>query len=170
MAKKTEERAKARRLFVEFGMNFKEIAAMLKVRENTIGGWAKEDNWKALRSAKLFSKAKLAQNYTELMVAYSEITLELLGRRKEIMELPEEMRDKKELLQINKEIVAIADAQSKSKNQYEKTERHNKTDLITYLNVMDQIFRALQNEDPKLHSLTLDFQERHVQEVAKLLG
>lgn len=166
MAKKDKERAHARSLYVELGKSQKEISEILGCSEKTVGKWGKEDNWKAARTAKMTSTDTMLANGKLAISNLSDILLDIQKKRAEASAL----NDKEAVAKLDVSILSISDAIAKTSASVNKFEKANAISLVTYLNVMDEIFKALQNEDPKLHSLTLDFQERHVQDVAKRLG
>lgn len=168
MAKKIE-RAHAKKLYME-GRPQKDIAKLLNVTEKTISRWANAEKWNSIRAAKSFSNTELAQNKIKELLFYSELRLDLMKDLEAMRELPEEERDKEEMLNLVQQIAKLADAAAKTDKQGDKLQKENRITLVTYLEVMDSIFKALQSEDEKLHNLTLDFQERHVLEVAKNIG
>lgn len=166
MAKKDKERAQARALFVELGKAQKDISEMLGVAEKTISKWATDENWKAARTARMTSTDNMLTNGKMAIANLSDIMLDLQKSRVEAVAKGE----KATIALIDGSIMGMADAIAKTGSNLTKFEKNNATSLVTYLNVMDSIFKALQHEDPKLHQQTLDFQERHVQDVAKRLG
>lgn len=166
MAKKVEERGKARKLFVEFGMSQKEIAAMLNVRENTVSKWANDDNWKAAQTAHLTSNDTVLQNGKTAIANLSDILLDLQEER----QFWKEEGNKTEVAMVDARIMSISDAIAKTTSSINKFEKANAISFVTYLNVMQSIFKSLLHENPQLHSLTLDFQESHIQEMAKKLA
>lgn len=68
--RKTKEHELAQTLYVTNGWSAKEIAAKLDVRENTVGKWAKDGNWKILKasitSTPATAIANLFQNIIEI--------------------------------------------------------------------------------------------------------
>lgn len=168
MAKKIE-RAHAKKLYME-GKSQKEIAKLLNVTEKTISRWSNTEKWNSIRAAKSFSNKELAQNKIKELLFYSELRLDLMKDLEAMRALPEEKRDKEEMLDLVKQIAKLADAAAKTDKQGDKFQKENRITLVTYLEVMDSIFKALQTEDEKLHNRTLDFQERHVLEIAKKIG
>ncbi|MNS03113.1 putative ATPase subunit of terminase (gpP-like) [compost metagenome] len=170
--RKQEEHAKAFKLYMQ-GMTQREIAEILEVSEKTISAWAKDGNWETARAAQMFSEENLAQNNTAILVMYSNRQLDLMRERDKLLNLPkgtqqQQKENSDRVFAIQEELSRIADAVSKLKKDQSKQERH--LDIITYLEVTKSIFKALQLEDPKLHAQTIDFQERHIQEMAKKLG
>lgn len=153
-------------MFVELGKQQKDIASMLGVSEVTISKWAKDENWKAARTALLTTNDNMLENGKRALANLSDIMLDLQAQRAKAVE----KGDKMEVATIDAQLLSTADAIAKTGATFNKFEKSGKITLVTYLNVMDGVFKALQNEDPKLHALTMDFQERHIQDVAKKLG
>lgn len=166
MARKDAERAKARRMFVELGITQKEIAEILDVRENTVGEWAKAENWRAARTARMTTNETVLENGKMAIANLSDIMLDLQRQRAEAVS----KNDKSLIAICDGSILSTADAIAKTGGTVNRFEKNNAITLVTYLNVMDTIFKALQTEDPKLYHATLDFQERHVRETAKKIG
>lgn len=166
MSKKDLEQAKARNMYLQRGMSQKEIAQTLKIREGTVSKWAREGNWKAARTAAMTSNEAILTNGKLAISNLSDILLDIQKERA----LHVASGDKEAIARCNASILSMSDAIAKTSASVSKFEKENAISLVTYLNVMDSIFKALQKEDTKLHQLTLDFQERHVQEVAKILG
>lgn len=64
---KKEEREYAKMLYVNERITYKEIAARVGVRENTVSKWAKEDAWDKLRKSLLITRqAQLVHWYNQL--------------------------------------------------------------------------------------------------------
>lgn len=168
MAKKQREKAHARRLFIENGKSQKEIARALKVSENTVSVWAKEGNWKGERAARMAASGNIAHNGKLAMSNLSDILLDLQQQRAKALEC--ETPNKNDIALLDQQIISMTHAIAQAGSQISKVLDGNKVTLTAYLQVMDEIFRAMQAEDPKLHTQTIDFQERHVQFICKKLG
>lgn len=155
------------------GRSQKEIADLVDVSENTISKWAKSEKWEAERSARMFSNDKLKENKMKLLVNYTDRLLKLENERERIENKHEQGRtetEKLRLMQIQEEIVKISDAASKIDKKGSNPEDKKTLTLVTYLDIMDEIFSALEEENPKLYQQTIDFQERHTQFIVKKLG
>ncbi len=62
-AKKTEERKQARDLFVNSGLNFKEISLIVKVAQRHLSKWCKDDSWDTQKQAQNITVEKLIANW-----------------------------------------------------------------------------------------------------------
>lgn len=166
MSTKDREKAQAKKMFIDLGMLQKDIAATLKVRESTISKWVKEGNWKSVRTAQMTSNEAVLNNGKMAVSNLSDILLDLQKQRTQY----ESEGNKEEVARCDASILSIADAISKTASSVAKFEKQNAITLTVYLSVMESIFKALLQEDAALHHQTLDFQERHIQEMAKILG
>lgn len=166
MARKDRERGQAKLLYIELGRQQKEIADTLGVSEVTVSKWATEENWKAARTARMTTTENMLQNGKLAISNLSDILLDLQRERAEASS----KMDKSSIASIDVSILSIADAIAKTSASVTKFEKANAISFVVYLNVMNSIFKALQKQEPQLHALTIDFQERHVQEMAKILG
>lgn len=165
MAKKKEQEL-AKKFFVDFFKSQKEIAENLGVTEKTVGDWVRKYNWKALRDAKLNNSTNRAENIKKVIAELTEHTLEVLDKIK----IAEAQGDKREVLVLKKETTRIAQEVGMYQKALEKMEKDFKVSLSTYLEVMEDIFEALQNWDKDTYLKTLDFQKAHLQNIAQKLG
>lgn len=165
MAKKKEQEL-AKKFFVDFFKSQKEIAEDLGVTEKTVGDWVRKYNWKALRDAKLNNSTNRAENIKKVIAELTEHTLEALDKIK----IAEAQGNKEEVLALKKETTRIAQEVGMYQKALEKMEKDFKVSLSTYLEVMEDIFEALQNWDKDTYLKTLDFQKAHLQNIAQKLG
>lgn len=161
MAKDRERRA-AFDLYVKQGKTAKDTAELVGVTESTLGKWVDKYNWKEARTAKQATNNKLEDDIKRLMQLQVE-------KRLEIQEQLEDCSDDEEegLL---KRAAVIGDEISKLNKTIETISKGNKITLSTYLEVMNRIFNALQTREPKLFMELLEFQQQHIQEIAKEIG
>lgn len=167
MAKEKEKRT-ARILYVEQGKTAKDIADLVGVAEKTISEWVQKGAWKEERTARNSSPGKRADNIKLIITNLSEDRLELSRRAKEAEAGPGP--DPENIQKLREEISRIDDAVSKWNKTLENIEDENRISLATYLNVMDQIFKAMQAHDPKLYMSTVEFQDQHIHKICNLLG
>ncbi len=162
---KESERFRAKEYFFE-GKNQKEIAKLVKVQEKTIGVWIKKYAWRQERDAVLNSSKNRIQDLKRLIGKLTSQHLELL---KEI-EVAEANKD----LEKSEELQARANGISSKVANYNKTiitlEKENKIPLSVYIEVMQDVFKELQNYDSNLYMKLLDFQEEHLTEISLKLG
>jgi len=77
---------------------------------------------------------------------------------------------KKQVSEIRAVVAKIDDAVAKWNKALENVNNESKIPLTTYLRVMDSIFNALRDYDVKLYLNSIDFQEKHLQNISKQLG
>lgn len=77
--KLSEKKEAAERLYVYNGLTQKEIAHLVKVTPHTVGNWARKDNWKEKKGARLITKDKVLSNTYKDMATIHE-TAESEGR------------------------------------------------------------------------------------------
>ena len=164
---KDKERRTARILYVEQGKNAKEVSDLVGVAEKTIGDWVEKGAWKEERTARQASPAKRSDNIKLIITNLSEDRINLDRR---IKAAEANGKDPDELQSMREEISRIDDAVSKWNKTLENIESETRISLATYLNVMDQIFKAMQVYDPKLFMSTVEFQDTHVHKICLTLG
>lgn len=163
---KSKEREVAKKYFCEFFKNQKEIAEDLGLTEKTVGKWVAQGNWRQLRDAKLNSSFNRVENIRKVIEQLSEMTLAGLTKIKaaEALGRPEDVLDlKKENTRISQEVGMYQKA-------LQQMQSESKIALGTYIEVMEDIFRELQNFDKDAYLKTLDFQRAHLQTIAQKLG
>lgn len=168
---KDRERQVAKKYFVEFHKTQKEIAEDLGVTEKTVGKWVSEGNWKAERDARINSSQNQAANLKSLISELTDRALEVLNDIKGIEGKGKNATDveREELIELKKESTRI----SQEVAMYNKTLtqfQNDKLPLGLYIEVMEDIFKELQNFDKDIYLKTLDFQRAHIQTVAQKLG
>lgn len=167
---KHQEREIAKKYFVEFFKTQKEIAEDLGVTEKTVGRWVAEGNWRAERDARINSRANQTENLKSLI---SELTEKALSTHNKIKRLEAQGKsinseDKELLMELKKEATRI----SQEVAMYNKTLaqfQEQRVPLSTYIEVMEEIFKELQNFDKDLYLKTLSFQKSHLQNIANRL-
>ncbi|GGA84640.1 hypothetical protein GCM10008015_26770 [Flavobacterium palustre] len=165
MAKKKEQEV-AKKLYVELYKTQKEIAEDLGVTEKTVGDWVKKFNWKQERDARLNNSTNRAENIKKVIAGLTDSALDVL----EQIKVAEFNGDKEEALRLKKESTRIAQEVGMFQKSLEKMDKEFKISLSTYLEVMEDIFQALQNYDKQAYLATLDFQKTHLQSIAQKLG
>lgn len=168
---KHREKEVAKQLFIQYFKSQKEIAEDLGITEKTVGKWVAEGNWKALRDAKLNSNEQQITNLKSLISEYTEKALTIMDQIKllEAKGKSIEPAEKEELVELKKESTRI----SQEVAMYNKTLTQHQSDklpLSTYLEVMEDIFKALQGYNKEVYMKTLDFQKSHLQTIANTLG
>lgn len=161
MAKEREQRV-ARILYVEQQKTAKEISQLINVTEATLSKWINKLGWKDERNARLSSPALRAENIKQLINELSEQRLDASRELREAIE----SADLERTTDLRKQIAGIDDAVSKWNKTLQNIHKENQVSLATYLSVMEMIFDALEEYDEKLFYSTLDFQDKHLNEVS----
>jgi uncharacterized protein YjcR len=168
---KLKEKEIAKKYYVDHFRAQKEIAEDLGITEKTVSKWVAEGKWKALRDAKMNSSETQTNNLKSLI---SELTDKALEIREAINIIEAKGKkateeEKVELLDLKKEATRI----SQEVAMYNKTLAQfqtGKLPLGVYLEVMEDVFKELQNYDKEVFLKTLDFQRAHLQTIAQKLG
>lgn len=163
---KKKERAVAKKLFIDQLMTQKDIAENLNVTEKTVSNWVNRYQWRKLRDAKLNNSKSRTENIKKVIEELTNMTLQNIEKIK----IAEQKGETKELLNLKKETTRISQEVAMYQKALERLEKEFKISLSTYLEVMDDVFKALMNHDQKLYLKTLDFQKEHLQDVAQRLG
>ncbi len=164
---KDKERRTAKILYIEQGKTAKEVADLVGVAEKTIGEWVDKYKWREERNARQASPVKRADNIKLIITNLSEDRLRL---DRQIKDAEAACKDPDSLQSLREEISRIDDAVSKWNKTLENIEAENRISLSTYLNVMDQVFKAMQVYDPKLFMSTVEFQDQHIHKICLTLG
>jgi transposase len=162
---KHRERSIAKQLFIQ-GKTHKEIALLVGVQEKTIGDWVKKYGWKEERTARIGSSKKQVQNLKDIISRMAERRLEVFN---DLMEA-KECKNKDDIERLEKEASKLDDGVSRWNKTLENIDTENRVSLAVYLDVMDDIFKALQNYNIKLFMETIDFQDQHLTTISLKLG
>jgi len=159
---KDQEKKLAYEYYVNQKKTAKETAQLVGVTEKTVGNWVDRWSWKQLRNAKINSKEEQLDNIREIIAILSEERIHL--QRDILSEEPKE--NHKELESLRRRAVALSDEISKWNKALENLDRQNRISLSVYIEVMNDIFENLRAYDKTLFAKTLDFQERHLNQVS----
>jgi predicted transcriptional regulator len=173
---KDKERKLARIYYVEQGKTAKWIANRLNLTEKTVGDWVAKYGWKEEQRARENSVDKRIENIKSVIDDIIEDRASARIRLNELKtELKQAQTDKDSdaitinrdiIADIKKEIVGYDDAISKWNKTLENFDKENVVSLSSYLYVMDEVFKDLQNTHPELYMKSLDFQEQHVNKIS----
>lgn len=144
---KTAEKKQARDLFVNSGLNFKEISPIVKVAPRHLSKWAKEDDWETQKAAQNITVEKLISNWYGIL---KNINDEIISNQKGIP------------------TSAQTDQQSKIADAIFKLSRKN--NLSMYHLVLKEFLEELQTIEPdaakSYSSHMLDFLKRKANHLA----
>lgn len=161
MAKDSEKKV-ARILYVEQGKTAKEISALINVSEVTISKWVNDSGWKTERTARNVSTTSRIANIRDIINSLSETRIEQIRHLKEA----EANADAKECEELRHQIAQTDDAVSKWNKTLMTLDKENSISLSTYIQVMQQIFAAMQQFDAKMFLSTVDFQDVHLNDIS----
>lgn len=153
-------------MFIEQGKLQKEIAQVLGISETTISKWAKAKKWKEERTARMNTIEKRAEDIKTVIASITERRLEIT---QEIIKAKGK-NDKKLVAELQVEAVAIGQEVAMYSKALQVMEKNSKPSLATYLEIMDDIFKSMNNYNGKLYMSTLDFQEAHIGSITERLG
>lgn len=162
---KDKERRLAKELFLQ-GKTQKEIARMAKVQEKTIGDWVKKFGWREERDARFNSSKSQTESLKSLIGKLTQKRLDLIRS----MDKAEKDDDTEKYDACEAKANRIADEISKYNKTLQNLDKENRISLAVYLDVMESIFKAVQEYDSKLYMNFLDFQDEHLTEVSLKLG
>lgn len=151
---KDKEKQLARVLYIDQGKTAKEVARIVEVTEKTVGTWVEAENWKVIRDAKANSPDMMILNIKDLLKSLAEERMTIDSDTK----LDEQAKSKRK--------AHIADEVSKWTKALDSAQNERQIPLATYLRVMESVFDAIRDEQPKLYLQLVDFQEKHIHKVA----
>lgn len=151
---KTEQRKLARTLFVEHGRNRKQIAEKLNVQEKTVGSWASEGNWDALRAEYVGRQDNVIRNLKQLVNKKTEMIL---------------AEEAKTGADADPDILGkLYDQLSKASKALDIARGENDITLSVRVRVMEWVFGEMQTSNPKEYANLVDFQEALLEKAAAL--
>jgi len=162
MKRYENEKLTARLLYVDQGKTAKEISIILNITDKTVGRCVNEGSWKDARKAKVANPIKQLENIHEIISSLAE---ERIQKQNKIIELISQADSKNELDETRKEIAKIDNAVSQWSSTLAKIDKENKISLRSYINIMDHIFSAMKEYDEKLFLLTIEFQQKHLNDI-----
>jgi hypothetical protein len=166
MAKEREKKL-AFEYYVNQKKTAKDTALQVGVTEKTIGEWIRKSNWKKIQEARVNSKEEQLDNIREVI---SILTNDRIAIQKEIDQINETilpLDEKKEsIMELRKQAASVSDEISKWNKTLENIDKENRISISVYLEVMEDIFNNLKENEPSLYTQTLDFQERHLQHIS----
>ena len=162
---KAQERILAKELYFKFKMQ-KEIARIVGVQEKTIGDWIKKYAWKKERDARFNSGKNQIQQIKKLIGKITDQRI-ALSRKVDDAILAEDFTKVEEIQQSANR---LADEVSKYNKTLQTLDTENRISLSVYLDVMESVFKGIQEHNPKTYMALLDFQDEHIMEISEKLG
>lgn len=155
-------------LYVREGMMCKEISERINVSERSVSNWINENDglWKKERQASVISSKKQGDNLKQIINILADQKLELLRMIDEAIA----EGDSDKVLELRKQAAGLDNSVAQWGNQLKEVDKKNRIMLAIYIDVMGRIFDAMKAYNAELYFKTLDFQENHLYEAAKLLG
>lgn len=148
------------------GFDQKEVARILKLSEQTLSKWSKDENWRDQREARQLCSSTDADNTKKLLRLMSSQRLEL----EESITDAIKAGDKEEEARLRKQASSLSDEMSKVNKTLQSLDKTHNYTLGIYIDVMDDIFSALRSYDEDLWSKTIDFQSLHIRKTTNQLG
>lgn len=143
-----------RTLYVDQAKTAKESAAIVGVSEKTASDWVKKYGLKELRDAK--------QNAPDMMILNIKNLLSKLAEEQMEIQNDSSIDDTEKI----KRRAQLADEVSKWTKALESAQKENLIPLSVYLRVMEMVFDSIRDKYPKIYLQLIDFQEKHIHEVA----
>lgn len=165
---KDNERRLAKIMYVDQLKDAKEISQILKVSEATLSKWVNKEGWKEQRNAKLSTPEVQTDNIKQVINGLTEDRISLDRQLKDAERRA--ATDKTALVEvaaIRKNIAQVDDSISKWNKTLLSVQKEQTISFSSYMYAMEQIFNALHVYNEKLYLQTLDFQEDHLNDVAR---
>ena len=153
-------------MFIEQGKNQKEIALIFGLSEKTISSWATKEKWKDKRSAFMNTPKKRADDIKQVISNLTERRLEIF---KEV-DHAKRNKDAGAKNDLDKESVSIGQEIAMHTKALAAIDKSGKPTLSIYLEIMDDVFKALSVYDQNLYLKTIEFQESHIATIADKLA
>ena len=133
-----------------------------------VSSWINENDalWKKERQASVISSQKQGDNLKQIINILADQKLELLRMIDEAIA----EGDSDKVLELRKQAATLDNSVAQWGNQLKEVDKKNRITLAIYIDVMSRIFDAMKVYDADLYFKTLDFQENHLYEAAKMLG
>lgn len=160
---KDREKEIARKFFVELNRSQKDIAADLGITEKTISNWVNQGGWKNERTALVNNNESRAEKFRAVLEDLADeqlMTSQLIKNHEANGELAEAAL-------LRKRATSIANQVGMYQKALEKLHKDSKILLSTKLDVIEDLFKTMQEFDKKLYMSSLDFQRYYIQLIAK---
>ena len=159
-------RQSAYELVVVQGYTQKAAAEMLGVSEVTMSDWAKSDNWRDIKAGRQSTISTSVQNIKQIIKLLSERRLTL----EELITDAIATGNKEQELDLRKQAGALSDEISKHNKTLLTIQKENRVTLGVYIDVMEDIFETMREENENLWKQTVDFQNYLIRKKTNELG
>lgn len=158
------KRSAAEHMYVNERKTAREIADTLDIAQKTVGEWVKKYLWKEKREAKVLAPRKRTENVERIISGMAEKRLLLDARIEEEENSP--APDQEKIESCRREIAAIDYGVANWNKSLANIRKDGQVSLTQYLQIMEDIFKALCAFDYPLYLKTIDFQEHHVNDLS----
>ncbi|GAB6123073.1 hypothetical protein [Dysgonomonas termitidis] len=151
---------------VEQGKTQKEAAQILGVSEKTMSEWANEGGWRELRKTRQSAASTARENIQRIISLLSDKRLNIEYQITEAIDAGDadlEIRLRKEAGRISNDMAY----QNKALGELNKEKGAT---LGMYVDIFDEIFRALKSYSPELFEQTIEFQTLYLRRKSNELG
>lgn len=148
------------------GKTQKATAEMLGITEQTISEWAREGGWKEQREGRQQSTRTEAENIRQIIRLNSERRLDIENEISNAVKLC----DKKLESELRAEANRLSDNTAKWAKTLREMEKNSKYSLGELINMMDDMFTDMRQNDPALFEKTINFQQYYIRKKTNELG
>lgn len=144
----------------------KEAAEMLGVSEKTMSDWAVEGKWRDARKGRQSSANTARENIQRIISLLSEKRLNIELQISDAIDAGDTDLE----LRLRKDAGRISNDMAYHNKALGELNKERGATLGMYVDVFDEIFRALKAYNPELFEQTIDFQTLHLRRKSNELG
>lgn len=144
----------------------KEAANILGVSEVTMSQWACDGQWRNEKKARQSTSTISTDNLKKIILLLSDRRLEIEDQINDAIRRGDSDME----LELRKQASSVSDEISKHNKTLQTIQKESKVTLGIYIDVMDDIFDQLRNEDPELWEKTIEFQGTLIRKKTNELG
>lgn len=128
--------------------------------------WANEGQWRKEKKARQSTASVSTDNLKKIILLLSDRRLEIEDQINESIKAGDSALE----LELRKQASSVSDEISKHNKTLQTIQKESKVTLGIYIDVMDDIFDHLRNEDPELWEKTIEFQTTLIRKKTNELG
>ena len=151
---------------VEQGKTQKETAIILGLPEKTMSEWAREGGWRELRKTRQSAASTARENIQRIISLLSDKRLNLEYQINEAIDAGDTDLE----LRLRKDAGRISNDMAYQNKALGELNKEKGATLGMYVDVFDEIFRALKSYSPELFDNTIEFQTLHLRRKSNELG